>query len=192
MSNTQPPKLTKKQKKGIAFRERKQGKGKSKHVDREDAGLQVPVEENLDSAEIEDNYVEAEKVVSSEPSRGSSRRNGDEKADHSGGGRGTRVVGEKRKREEEGEEDQKESNKPEQKKRKGGNGDEKVGEKEEKSQGKQRFILFVGMFSEPSYDHLRCLAYIAGNLKYTTSLEAIKEHFAACGMFTHGRYFSHH
>lgn len=144
-TTTQSPRLTKKQKKGIAFRERKHHKDKSKHVDPEVAGLQVPIEENLDSAEIEDDNMEVEKVVSSEPrpSRDSSRGNRDEKTNCNGVGRDGKVVGKKRKREEEGEEGQK-GGKPQQKKRKGGSGNEKVGE-EGKNQGKQRFILFVGM-----------------------------------------------
>ncbi|CAL1695197.1 unnamed protein product [Somion occarium] len=151
-------KLTKKQKKALAFRERK-GKGKAK----EDAQHDVPIAEDQDLAEIHD--VETQ-----------------EAAQETVVVRQDAVSGKKRKREvqedqptsEKGKE--KQSEKKTTKKRKG-DGAEAVptgtdnetepsstgkAKKKGRADAKQRFILFVG------------------NLKYSTAREAVQKHFAAC------------
>lgn len=158
MSSAPPPKLTKKQKKGLAFRERKQGKqpgdkgSKGRHgQDPDDAVLEVPVEENQDLASVQVSGVEAAGVegaaIGVAPADG---RTGKGKAADA---RGEAVGGKsgKRKREE-GEAGGGEGDKPRPKKKKGVPGDgadeaavsavKKKGA--DKSQGKQRFILFIG------------------------------------------------
>ncbi|KAK7694973.1 hypothetical protein QCA50_002161 [Cerrena zonata] len=157
-------KLTKKQKKAQAFRDRK-GKGKSK-ASAEDLQNDVPIAEDQDIAEIDDLETQEtsqpveERVVPSKESK-------------------EKVVGKKRKREQQEERpvSKKEGESKKSKKRKGGDGEgvavgvseDGEGASEEKSKkGKkgearqQRFILFVG------------------NLKYTTGREAVQKHFAAC------------
>jgi len=150
-------KLTKKQKKAQAFRERK-GKGRAKPRGDFDEDNAVPVAEDQDRAEV----LPLEDLAVDEPA---------EKGD-------TPVVPKpqpkKRKREDGGEEEPSVKSKK-QKRRSSeaipsGGQSEDVEETEEvqaaqkhtKEGVKQRFILFVG------------------NLKYTTSVEAVKEHFKAC------------
>jgi nucleolar protein 6 len=152
MSSAQLPKLTKKQKKGIAFRERKQGKsskGKNDQPDGEGGGQDVPIQEAVDQAEIQDSDVEMEKAASTRSK---------ETTDKRGKGKGipvredAKVVesAKKRKREE-GEthegahEGAHEGEKPKQKKLKSGSEDGAKAEKDLSNRGKQRFILFVGM-----------------------------------------------
>ena len=145
MSSAQSPKLTKKQKKGIAFRERKQGRADRKNgrLASDQDGQEVPVQEAVDQIEIQDGDVEMEETAAKEGSR---------KADTKGKGKGVAVRGDtkvvqsaaKRKREE-GEKH--EGEKPTQKKIKRDPADDSKAETVEKGtkkQVKQRFILFVG------------------------------------------------
>lgn len=160
-------KLTKKQKKALAFRERK-GKPKTKDFDETNA---VPIVENEDNMEdqTEDNDVEApaqmaEVHESSKP-----------------------VASKKRKRT--GEEGNEEKDKPEPKKKR--EGTEPAAEEDDAAEtntqtekkSKQRYILFVGMSNVIRYILINLSKIWAGNLKYTTTREAIQKHFAACGMF---------
>ncbi|TFK56572.1 hypothetical protein OE88DRAFT_1730049 [Heliocybe sulcata] len=159
-------KLTKKQKKAIAFRERK-GKGKA----RDDGGNDIPVQEDQGLASIQVADVE-------HADDGAQREEGGAAAD----GRGGEVVGKsrKRKREEEAAGKGKEKDgkgekeegraKPEKKRKKAAKDEDEAdaegevdldGQKSVKKD-KQRYILFVG------------------NLKYTTSQDAIQDHFSAC------------
>ncbi|KAI0756756.1 hypothetical protein C8Q80DRAFT_1264775 [Daedaleopsis nitida] len=170
-------KLTKKQKKALAFRERK-GKSKSSAQTFDEMDNDVPVDENQDLAEAE---LDAEAVPVEAPTRpAAAAKKGDtQDADALGGSHKSK----KRKREVEDEgtqdggkrlDEDKEAgvdgsaSKPKEKKKRkdmdgagveveGGQTTEKAG-----SEGKQRFILFVG------------------NLKYTTSKEAVEKHFAKC------------
>jgi hypothetical protein len=51
-----------------------------------------------------------------------------------------------------------------------------------------RYILFIGNVSAPTIDRAERLALALiskGNLKYTTTREAIQKHFALCGAFPH-------
>ncbi|THG97722.1 hypothetical protein EW026_g4325 [Hermanssonia centrifuga] len=156
MSST--PKVTKKQKKALAFRERK-GKGKAT-TNELDGDNDVPVMENQDlaEAEMEDSVLEGQK--------------GAKKAKESH----KEVVEEGKKRKRDNEEGGQETKAK--KKQKGKSGDvvelsaskaegegEPSEEKEPKAKTKvkqQKFILFVG------------------NLKYTTTKEAVQAHFASC------------
>lgn len=146
MASTQPPKLTKKQKKGIAFRERRTNKGKHDPSAGEIPGQQIPIAEDQDLAEMEDDDVEVEKV---EGKKGNNRNKDestrrskdDESAEHIGVEVGNRLVEKpkKRKRSEEGQTDEDESAKPRKKKR-----DVDQVAKNGQATEKQRFILFVG------------------------------------------------
>jgi nucleolar protein 6 len=161
MSST--PKLTKRQRKGIAFRELRSGKGKAKKLD--DLDHNVPILEVQDLTD----------------SRASGAEGGEDVQDTQGiaGGKGKRrekvvvpkegekkglVVATKRKREEaaedpqgarEGEREDSQSGKQKVKRRKGDAGDilegaEEAEEGETKTEkSKQRFILFLGMISRP-------------------------------------------
>ncbi|THH33493.1 hypothetical protein EUX98_g680 [Antrodiella citrinella] len=135
----EPTKLTKKQKKGQAFRERK-GKGRAKPGDDFDEDNAVPVAEDQDRAAIP--AVESPEV--------------DEPKEDGPPAVVQKPKGEKRKREDGAEE----AGVKTKKKR----GDEAVEEvkKVSKEGMKQRFILFIG------------------NLKYTTSAEAVRNHFKEC------------
>ncbi|KAI0332024.1 hypothetical protein GY45DRAFT_1321573 [Cubamyces sp. BRFM 1775] len=156
-------KLTKKQKKALAFRERK-GKGKAKSFDELDND--VPVEENQDLAEVQDGE-EADPVEAPAGRAPDAKKGGAEDAEVLDGGK----KGKKRKREDgDGQEQQQEGAKEQKsKKRKGADGqgvdagDTADGEsKGDGKKQKQRYILFVG------------------NLKYTTTKEAVEKHFAKC------------
>ncbi|OAX44447.1 hypothetical protein K503DRAFT_729529 [Rhizopogon vinicolor AM-OR11-026] len=173
MSST--PKLTKRQKKGIAFRELKSGKGKAKKLD--DLDHDVPILEVQDLADIRASGAEDGEDV--QGAQGNSGEKGKRREKvvvpkEEGGQKGLVVAAKKRKREaaeesqgtREGEEGQ--SAKQKLKRRKGDAGDV-LEEAEQGEQGetkieksKQRFILFLG------------------NLKYTTTIEAIQAHFAVC------------
>ncbi|KAG6817726.1 hypothetical protein H0H87_004517 [Tephrocybe sp. NHM501043] len=189
-----PAKLTKKQKKGIAFRERKTGKG---HKDKDGAyrseDNDVPVMEDQDAALLEGPSVEVAKVVEGKKSKSTEDVSGsDSKA------KGKRKAGaedadtdagkpKKRKRED------KDSNiddaehaeeKPAAKRKKpvegaGDSGPDKKVAKKTKPDGKQRFILFVGTYVLV-FSSTVVFNGCTGNLKYTTSLDAITKHFAAC------------
>ena len=165
-----PAKLTKKQKKALAFRERK-GKGKAKDFDEDNA---VPVAEDEDSMGDQapsgsvETLAEVAKV----------------------GERSKEALSKKRKRP--GDDANEEKDKPEPKKKKKkdientANGEvaqDEKGEGAKKSASKQRYILFVGMCSSCTELVPSLMRYV-GNLKYTTTKEAIQQHFAACGMFS--------
>lgn len=145
-------KLTKKQKKALAFRDRK-GKGKPQSFDDLD---DVPVDENQDCAEVELD-AEADDVEAPAGRKAGAKKGAAQDAEALGDG--DRGKGKKRKREEkpEGDEEAKEDGAGEKntkKKRKGADGagvaaGDAVGEDAKKAdskkpQGKQRFILFVG------------------------------------------------
>ncbi|KAF4623130.1 hypothetical protein D9613_002167 [Agrocybe pediades] len=182
MSSTQ--KLTKKQKKGLAFRERKSGKGKNGLDDME--ANAVPAMEDQDIAGSDSHPVEAPGADHKKKGKEDGNKVGHEgtgKEGKAGGkGKGKAEAGDvsvsvekvgkgasakKRKREEdddgvaevEGKGDGKEKSKKTSKRKKTG-GDKPADGKEAPS--KQRFILFLG------------------NLKYTTPREAIEKHFAVC------------
>ncbi|KAI0673386.1 hypothetical protein C8Q78DRAFT_968332 [Trametes maxima] len=161
-----PQKLTKKQKKALAFRERK-GKGKAKSFDELDND--VPVDENQDLAELE---VGEENSTMEVPT-------GRAADAQKGGAQDADVVveghkGKKRKREDgAGSRDDGDVKKEQKsaKKQKAADGTGRdtgdAAAEEAKADGegkkiKQRYILFVG------------------NLKYTTTKEAVEKHFSKC------------
>jgi nucleolar protein 6 len=175
--NSSTTKLTKKQKKALAFRER-HGKGKGKTVNEEN---DVPVMEDQDLAEAE---VEDSRMAGEER---------DQKAEQ----RVAKVVeGKKRKREEDVLETKDDKRPTTTKKQKvethnsekangAGEGDEVEPKPKGKGSKQQRFILFVGAVYAFALAIGRSY-YVAGNLKYTTTKEAIQEHFAkTCGMSMH-------
>ncbi|KIJ65026.1 hypothetical protein HYDPIDRAFT_167349 [Hydnomerulius pinastri MD-312] len=195
MSST--PKLTKRQKKGIAFRDRKQGKGKGKLNDANDND---DLENENDVPLIED-QVHFDGTQGSQGGQGSTEdlgAKGKRREKREKGEEGVVVAAKKRKREvgEEPQEPDGEPDKQKSKRRKGsagvvvvamgqaveGEGDGKGkegGRGEEKS--KQRFILFLGMISNNVLLTFRGFPYtVPGNLKYTTTLETIQAHFSAC------------
>lgn len=163
-SSAQPPKLTKKQKKGLAFRERKSGKlstkDKGKHGQSADdeAGLEVPIEENQDLASLEVSGVEVSGLESAAiggteadggKGKGKAADTGDKKVwTHS-----------KKRKREEGEASTSQSDKPKSKKKKRVSGDiadetrvtDVKKKAEAKSEVKQRFILFVGEHEDIIY-----------------------------------------
>ncbi|KZS95899.1 hypothetical protein SISNIDRAFT_464193 [Sistotremastrum niveocremeum HHB9708] len=140
MSSSAPAKLTKKQRKGLAFRERKSsGKGK-KRSDLPETGGDVP-EEDIVLDDIPEVAVEE------------------------------KVVNKKRKREDAGEDGDKKVKSPKKPKTESATTTEQNGEGENAAsvKGKQkakpektRYILFLG------------------NLKYTTTKEAVESHFSVC------------
>ncbi|KAJ4485911.1 hypothetical protein J3R30DRAFT_1420197 [Lentinula aciculospora] len=154
--------LTKKQKKGIAFRAGKLGKGARKNgVGTSSDGTEdnaIPVLEiqaslDVEDVEMENGTVSPEEEIAYDvpPAR---TDKGKAKAAEQETDVGTVPANQKRKRDAE----------PGLAKVKEKEGKEDVVPKKKKkgNDEKQRFILFVG------------------NLKYTTSMESIKEHFAAC------------
>ena len=147
MASTQPPKLTKKQKKGIAFWERRTIKEKRKHDPSagEIPSHEVPIAEDQDLAEMEDDDVEIQKVESKkggirDKDKGTCRGKDDESAEYIGVEAGDKSVEKpkKRKRSKEGRTDEEESTTP----RKKRNVDQVA--KNGQATEKQRFILFVG------------------------------------------------
>lgn len=154
------PKLTKRAKKAIAFRDRK---GKSKRtLETADLENDVPILEHQALAESGVGDAQGE-----EDEEASTRAIGGDRAGKSKEERG--LVGSKRKREAreetQGPGEHHDESKP--KRRKGSVGDFVVdavdGEGEKQSEiSKRRFILFLG------------------NIKYTTTVEAIQAHFSAC------------
>ncbi|EPT04043.1 hypothetical protein FOMPIDRAFT_87560 [Fomitopsis schrenkii] len=168
MSSAQ--KLTKKQKKALAFRERK-GKSKGKAQAADDVeDNDVPVLEDQDALEAEAEAGPVEDAPQPAKHAGAARA-----ADASVLGDGQPKQTKKRKREEEEDEAAVGDGQPKQKQKKkkrrsngedgaavteGGDAEEPVGEGKEKA--KQRLILFVG------------------NLKYATPKEMIEKHFSAC------------
>lgn len=166
MSSTR--KLTKREKKSIAFRDRRQGKKGQKSAELELADNDVSVLEDQILAESGIGIPQCEE--GDEPGAGFvvDHRTGNPKAG------ATRVVGSKKRKGETGEETQgtgEQPDRPKRKRRKGPDGEPVVdveqaveGEEsgEESGKSNQRFILFLG------------------NLKYTTTAETIRGHFSAC------------
>ncbi|KIM47808.1 hypothetical protein M413DRAFT_439487 [Hebeloma cylindrosporum] len=173
MSSTQ--KLTKKQKKGLAFRERKAGKRPARDDLSEIEANAIPVVEDQDLAggdgdtiEVErDDYKKTGKAVDNaigdEGKRKESKvgSKGKGEAEKQGVPDPVEVVKKEKKRKRESETAEGDGQSKKTAKRKRLDADEKTPVDTEKA-GKQRFILFVG------------------NLKYTTTLQAIQAHFAAC------------
>ncbi|KAH7914775.1 hypothetical protein BJ138DRAFT_316160 [Hygrophoropsis aurantiaca] len=179
-------KLTKRQKKGIAFRDRKAGKsnrpGTTDEVDDHD----VPILEDQDLAEIQDHNVEPSqegaadaKVMAVGRSKKNKGKAENKSMDVVEETTSAVVVGTKKRRREaedgtaegtKGKQQEAGSRKAKRRKESVGEVDgtldtevtEGTGEEPATAQTKQRFILFLG------------------NLKYTTSLETIQTHFAAC------------
>ncbi|KAK0481621.1 hypothetical protein IW261DRAFT_1562917 [Armillaria novae-zelandiae] len=150
-----PQKLTKKQKKAAAFRERKSGKNVHGHAHSMEAD-DVPVMEVQDDVDGSGDQVEDEEVGEKKSKKASSKGKAKAKNDD---GEGEVRDRKKRKREVENDEEgieEKATDKVSQKKK----------QKTTTADTKQRFLLFVGNGT--------------GNLKYTTSLDTIKAHFAAC------------
>lgn len=198
MSST--PKLTKRQKKGIAFRELKSGKGKGKAKKLEDLDQDVPILEVQDLVDSRASGAEDGEDVQGVQGNAGGKGKRREKVvvQKEGEKNGLVVATKKRKREtaqesqgargREGEEA--ESGKQSIKRRKGDAGD--VLEDAEAEQGetkveksKQRFILFLGMSDFPDESLQLLTSLISGNLKYITTIEAIQAHFASCGKSLH-------
>ncbi|KAF4605009.1 hypothetical protein EYR40_003792 [Pleurotus pulmonarius] len=170
---TTTPKLTKKQKKSLAFRERSKH-GKSKDGIDSEMVNDIPIQENQDEAAIQLGEVEAAGVRRKDEStvrpREGVRKAKAAKVDHTVKGEVEAKSPKKRKRSTEESEESavamegQVSRKRAKKSAREAEGGSEAAETEktDKSSIKQRFILFVG------------------NLKYTTSLEAIQKHFAAC------------
>ncbi|KAJ7631219.1 hypothetical protein FB45DRAFT_1059076 [Roridomyces roridus] len=118
----------------------------------------LPVLEVQDLVDVQDGTDEKDAVPVDAKSSASARKaKGKEKAKDGDGDSAAPVKTKKRKRESAVDETSEKEPGPEKKKTKGAKG-----EADKNSEVKQRFILFVG------------------NLKYTTTAEAIKAHFAAC------------
>ncbi|KAG6862169.1 hypothetical protein C0995_004251 [Termitomyces sp. Mi166 len=160
-------KLTKKQKKGIAFRERKTGNKRSKDEVHTLEDNDVPIMEDQDALATEGPSVEMEEDVEGKKSKSASKvsendnqAKGKRKADED-----TNVSEPKKRKRQDADVDAPESTdeKPVAKRKKAV---EDAGESGQNTKvaakSKQRFILFVG------------------NLKYTTTRDAIAKHFAAC------------
>lgn len=189
MSST--AKLSKKQKKSLAFRSRK---GKSK----DNVILDVPendlLDEDADVGEVKDGDAkktveEASKAVDGSKSAAEvqpkttkerKRKRPDEAATPTAE-TANEMREKKRKKEAKSAEDE---NEDENEDKATFDDDENEAKTEVKSVKKQRFILFVGMLVEALTDFvvysLRCQS---GNLKYTTTADVILDHFSACGMF---------
>ncbi|KAF8898953.1 hypothetical protein BD779DRAFT_1486365 [Infundibulicybe gibba] len=164
MSATQ--KLTKKQKKGIAFRNRKTGKGKEK--DAAHSGMEdndVPILENQDLADMDG--LEVENKESKPAKEAKERTDGKRKEKAKEDPVDLATVPSKKRKREKGLDDLEKtetSSASPPKKKKGLLGDPREASSISEGEGGklQRFILFVG------------------NLKYTTTLDEIKAHFSAC------------
>ena len=182
MSN--PQKLTKKQRKAVAFRDRKAAKSRSHHGD--PAGLEgnaVPVleEQNLVDNEVDPPAV-AVAAESDEPvdRSSSASRKGKEKTKDTGSAPPTQT---KRKRDHaaaDGETNEAAGERSRKKAKKGSvsTGAGEVEESTNVTKEKQRFILFVGGFRFEVGQFF--FSVYLGNLKYTTTAEVIKAHFSSC------------
>ena len=196
------PRLTKKQKKSLAFRERRKGKppSSSRHEpEMDDTGL--PAMENQDVARISSRGVEAwelaeNAVHSRRKSTKAGERSGRRKADTGSSRQRPEenvgvVAGTKAKRKRQGDQESTtEGQKPKKRKTEWEHGDHVEGteseEGEVKAQTKHRFILFLG--TSLASDELRLHVSLSkkipvGNLKYTTSRDDILQHFSACGQY---------
>jgi len=155
-------KLTKKQKKALAFRARK-GTGKAKDLDSDGMANDVPVAEDQDLAEIggldgqEDGEEGGRKLEEVVRKAGKKRKREDEVGVGEGGGDKAELDAKrKQKKRKAVDEDQGGDDQDAQKQEAGSS------VKRSKADVKQRFILFVG------------------NLKYVTSKEAVQKHFSSC------------
>lgn len=174
-----PQKLTKKQKKGIAFRERK-GKGKdAAHTDNmEDNDVPIMEEQDLVPSDVDQLEMEAVEVEKKKISASKGKAKGNAKdsvLEVDDGAQKTK----KRKRDSEEEVNKEDKVAGSDSKRKKGN-DTKVAKTEGNTESKQRFILFVGMSLQFFYTGSNPHGTL-GNLRYTTSQDAIVAHFAKCG-----------
>jgi len=172
-------KQTKKQKKALAFRTR-QKTSKKKDLDDEQDALDFPIEENQDVAGLADLPLETEEVSAG-------GRSGGRKGKAKDGGQHQPQPEGSKKRKREGEEVVVE--KPRKKSKAhptvsapGVEDDDgqKVAEVKERAQP-QRFILFIGTFGLGLSSKLASFATAAGNLKYSTTKDAILSHFSSCG-----------
>lgn len=187
-----PPttKLTKRQKKGIAFRQRKHSKGSKDEA----PGIVDDLEDDIDvpslgrqalvdgTQGLQGHQVSKEALVG----KGKARAEGDDA--------NTRVVVAATKKRKAGQEAEG-IDKPKPKRRKGPDGgplddmeqpaedqdedgDRETGKEGEKA--KQRFILFLGTYD---IDRSRGPPHCSqGNLRYTTTPEVIQAHFSTCGV----------
>ncbi|KAG6832530.1 hypothetical protein H0H92_000159 [Tricholoma furcatifolium] len=172
-----PAKLTKKQKKGIAFRERKTGKGRSQDAVHQTEDNDVPIVEDQDALALEDNFEKMEDSAEEKKSESTQNASGGDKlakGKRKADSEGKAVEKSKKRKREDAIVDAAESTeeRPATKRKKpvagaGESGDTEVATKP-KADAKQRFILF------PEFIQTK------GNLKYTTSREAIEKHFAHC------------
>lgn len=180
-------KLTKRQKKFIAFRERKHGKRKDNPLSDLEVKIDVPGFEDQTLVNATQGQQDCQVGAKALVGKGKAGTKGEEtKA-------GRVVVAArkgKRKVDEEKEGTLGESDQPEPKRRRGSNGspligmEESVGDRigagEESEKTKQRFILFLGMHLSSIHDHV--VPHLpSGNLKYTTTPEVIQTHFSECG-----------
>lgn len=162
-------KLTKREKKGIAFRDRRQGKKGQKSTELESPDNDVPILEYQVLAESGISLPQREE--GDEPSTGFF---GDDRAGNTREGP-ARVVGSKKRKGETSEKAQgtgEQPDRPQRKRRKGPDGepvvdvervvDAEESDEKESGESKRRFILFLG------------------NLKYTTTAETIRAHFTTC------------
>ncbi|KAL4070763.1 hypothetical protein J3A83DRAFT_4162131 [Scleroderma citrinum] len=150
------PKLTKRTKKSIAFRNRKQGKNqRTTDLEENDVPIlehQILAESGVDLAEGEEGDETSTRVVGDD-------RAGNPQERQEG------LVGSKKRKREAREEAQGPADKPKLKRRRGSSGgpvDDVVDGDKKTDTSKRRFILFLG------------------NIKYTTTVEAIQAHFSAC------------
>lgn len=185
------PKLTKKQRKSLAFREKK-GKGKAAAGDDEEHA--VPEADILDTEEVPRPSEDLSEVKANKGKANVEKEKGDS-------GDRPRGPTKKRKRTEEvlgtgdsadtgaGKADAEPTKRPSKKKRKESENrieDDDTKQIDEKKRENARYILFVGTCCIP---HTLVsgldprVPILAGNLNYTTTKEAISEHFALCGMY---------
>jgi nucleolar protein 6 len=169
-----PQKLTKRQKKSLVFRQR----GKSKNYD-------VPVFESLETAHTRPHAVEGNVEVSETASASfedldveMERGMAEDFAERQQGV--TEIKGSrKRKRR---DIDVESHERPQKDQGMGGDSSKrrKVTEDKREMKARQRFILFVGTSSVSNPWFPLLSYYFPGNLKYTTSVEALKTHFSSC------------
>ncbi|KAF8913060.1 hypothetical protein CPB84DRAFT_1742458 [Gymnopilus junonius] len=170
-------KLTKKQKKGLAFRDRKTNKGQRKNVlvDMENNAVPLMEDQDLPSSDGGSTQVAGDEGKEKRKAKclteGSEGQRSDGKTGSKSKGKAEESnvpvpvesvkAGKKRKRTGDEAEQGVSNQQPDTSKRKKPNQEESGGEEDGKK-SKQRYILFVG------------------NLKYTTTLDAIEAHFSSC------------
>lgn len=169
----QQQKLTKKQRKALAFRDKKAGKGKGKAKPEPNALPELDSEEEQDLHKLDPNTKNLEPKTETQTLKAKGKRkaavdDGDDKEDSETAANevSQEKVTKKRKRIEDTpsttvpeDDDAKTDHVGESKRKK----TKKDSDENEDSKSKARYILFVG------------------NLKYTTSKEAIQDHFSVCG-----------